>query len=948
MLIYPIKQLINLQLDCVNNKEICGNNYVGGIQGHSKLNSTITTSNNNGDISGNKYVGGIVGCAFGTVNDSNNNATVVGDTNVGGIIGQTNKNTDNNDNFGDILAINGPCGGIVGNVSGNITISNCDNSGYIRCCNTSVLGQIYGAKTVDRTVTESNNTSKGKAGHACFTEYNWTTDKLQCTYSTNCEIEEYKVSKTINAEVVMDVSADGTKVMYTYNFDFKDKFIVNKIDHARADLTVVDNMVTVYSPKQTDSGLVPSQDYVKVYIDGNAHSYTIYYSKVDVWDGISVSTSLSGSGTKEEPYLIQSGADLAYLAKTVREHTIEGTTVDGAKYTVYSGKYFKLTKSIDLNGNYLMVGKYVSNADYSCFAGIFDGNNCSIRGLNITENNDRPGALFAAVSGTINNLSIYGNIDVTNQWNGGLVGILRGGTLDNCTSYVTVSGTKENGGLVGYAAGGVISNCINYGSINSSDGYSGGIVGKTHNTKIENCTNYGAIYGVSYIGGIVGWTTGAITNCANYGTVNATSYPTGGIAGYTESPVSDSNNYGAVSGINEVGGVVGYSRNTITKCNNYGSISATASHGAGIVGNTTSNVTSCINYGDIIVGTWGVAGIAAYADGSTIKDCVNNGDITKSDGQCGGIIGKANGCTVISCTNNGNITVSNGAVGGIIGQHYVVDNIAANYKDIVITSCENNGNITANGSVGGIVGQYYCGSILDSINTGNITGNGALIGGIVGSQAVSTEGTYGTITITECTNEGSVTGGIADEISSTGGIVGRFYKGSITSCENIGAINGVNTTGGIAGLVAWSSGNMATITDCINRGNVNATSWLNGGIAGRLNNTTMTNCHNYGNVKSTGDNCGGIVASVYSSSTVKNCTNSGTITTNSGSGGITYANSGTLENCSNSGNLYVTSATGTYGGVEVAASAAQNQGNGSGENTCSSTGKIYVQGNLVS
>ena len=108
-------------------------------------------------------------------------------------------------------------------------------------------------------------------------------------------------------------------------------------------------------------GLKPSMDFVKGIVDEN-EIVEIYYSQVDVWDKTTISLSLEGMGTKEKPYLIQSGADLAYL---------KNETNFGNEFT---GKYFKLTKSIDVNESNFMMGK---------FSGHFDGNNCSIRGLNI-------------------------------------------------------------------------------------------------------------------------------------------------------------------------------------------------------------------------------------------------------------------------------------------------------------------------------------------------------------------------------------------------------------------------------------------------------------------------------------------------------------------------------------------------------------------------------------
>ena len=60
---------------------------------------------------------------------------------------------------------------------------------------------------------------------------------------------------------------------------------------------------------------------------------------VAVWDGTVAEAFAGGSGTKDDPYLISNGAELAYLLKTVS--TVGGNDTEG--------KYYKLTNSIYLN-----------------------------------------------------------------------------------------------------------------------------------------------------------------------------------------------------------------------------------------------------------------------------------------------------------------------------------------------------------------------------------------------------------------------------------------------------------------------------------------------------------------------------------------------------------------------------------------------------------------------
>ncbi|MDO4544397.1 MAG: hypothetical protein Q4C01_07590 [Clostridia bacterium] len=59
---------------------------------------------------------------------------------------------------------------------------------------------------------------------------------------------------------------------------------------------------------------------------------------IEIWDGTIATGYAGGSGTESDPYLIENGAQLAYLAQQV-----------GAGENYSSGKYFKLTAHIYLN-----------------------------------------------------------------------------------------------------------------------------------------------------------------------------------------------------------------------------------------------------------------------------------------------------------------------------------------------------------------------------------------------------------------------------------------------------------------------------------------------------------------------------------------------------------------------------------------------------------------------
>ena len=305
------------------------------------------------------------------------------------------------------------------------------------------------------------------------------------------------------------------------------------------------------------SGLVPEYDYLILSVKHGELERTVHYSECDVWDGKTVSSSLKGSGTEEDPFIIESGADLAYIANTVN-----GAAAETANF---KGQYFKMTKSIDLNGNSLMIGSYSAN---KAFHGYFDGNNCIIKGINASQ------SLFGILKdGYIANLSVSGNVTTTEKKGvAGLASYISNATVENVTSFVNVTGVQQVAGIVGWLENSAASSII-------------------------NCTNYGSIKATSYqIGGIAGFAKGNIIGCVNFGDVSSTaSGYVGGIGGSTKDAKgtrSDCVNYGNISGTSYVGGAFGLINKPTTDCYSYGKVTA----GGIVVDDVVGGGESYLNY----------------------------------------------------------------------------------------------------------------------------------------------------------------------------------------------------------------------------------------------------------------------------------------------------------------------------------------------------------------
>ncbi len=297
------------------------------------------------------------------------------------------------------------------------------------------------------------------------------------------------------------------------------------------------------------SGLTAEYEYAMISVKHDELEKTVYYSEIDVWDGASVSESLLGSGTEEDPYLIQSAADLAYIAKVVNDAEANATN--------FKGKYFKMTKSIDLGGKALMIGSFSAS---KAFHGYFDGNHCAIKGINGTQ------SLFGMLKdGYIKNLSVYGKVTTTEKKGvAGLVSYISGSTVENVTNYVDVTGVQQVAGVVGWlenSATSSIIGCVNYGTVKATSYQIGGIAGFAKG-NISGCVNFGDVSssGSGYVGGIGGAAKdakGSRSDCVNYGNVSGTDY-VGGVFGQITSNTTDCYSYGrATSGGKNVGEVVG-------------------------------------------------------------------------------------------------------------------------------------------------------------------------------------------------------------------------------------------------------------------------------------------------------------------------------------------------------------------------------------------------------
>lgn len=353
-------------------------------------------------------------------------------------------------------------------------------------------------------------------------------------------------------------------------------------------------------------------------------------------------TTLSGTGTQTDPYMITCGDDLDW----VREQVAGGNP--------FAGSYFKFKNDVTLPEPWHPIGctkdgttNIDSGRNLNPFSGIIDGDNYT---LTVPEGSEP--LLGYVRDATVQNLNIYGKqingYGLVNNFEGvGLQGsaiaidhcTLKSGTQTLKSGFLGANITSNHyaGTSAGFTA--TIRNCtvekdVIIGYTGTYDRI-GSIAGRFQGT-IENCVSYATVQGTGCVGGLVGAQDQAMGQCAVYnssfhGTVTGSGSYVGGIVG------SGYNDFGEASAPN--GG-----RPTIQGCSSDGTVVGASCVG-GILGGdqyvaqTWDNVISYVT-GNTFTGTVSgsnyVGGIIGYYNSLNRYDNVSGNTYAKG---CGAELG---------------------------------------------------------------------------------------------------------------------------------------------------------------------------------------------------------------------------------------------------------------------------------------------------------------------
>lgn len=704
----------------------------------------------------------------------------------------------------------------------------------------SIGASVYGVKTIEKL---------GNTGHLHIDPFmgntieevllNGKSDLI--TYNNSTKTWEYECGTEDTIEVITSLTLHQTITVQNYIVDPVTGIASPDGEPKEVNPILSDDGYSYTVYPEDKEGYVVDKEYFKSVRDSEHDSVNFYYSKESKYEiGTVASASLSGAGTKTNPYLITNVADWLCFKTTY-----------GASTKANKDKYFKMTRSIDLSG--AAVADFMFGKSGVEFAGKFDGSNVRVTyGINNTVVRQ---SLIYNINGEFANLSLYGK-NHSSTGTASLSSYMNpSAVINNISSYMDIEhqGGNAAGGLVGDVWGGKLMNSSFYGTVTDFDGNknkTAGLVGviEKDGGLLEECFNFGTVKGNLYVAGIAPFVNNEITfslkNVYNFGSVIQTG------AGNTSGIISQVNlNYVALDG-----------------CYNFGSI------------------TNLDNESDL------KAGISDYLIASNteskniVKNCINFADIAsknnKNMGGCFCYVRRSAGVTakveLIGCKNYGDVTtkINSGdtPVAGVLGSTYVLSGAATDeQKASLIAShvdfidCENYGYIDGTQRSGGVAGWTFTSDMTNCVNCGNLgTRNGAVSkewnGGIVGTS-YNNASKSSVLSVYDCRNFGNI------KVSTTaaGGITGSPSGNStfiIDGCINFGDVtSGTTYAGGIVGQISVSIV-AATVKSCSNYGTITGTDYV-AGITGNVKSAEWTcdnNFYNYGEIVCGGTHFGELFA----------------------------------------------------------------------------------------
>lgn len=447
---------------CLNYGDIEGSNYVGGISGYNTTDNCCFT----GVVSGQKYVAGISG-ANSSVYDTKYsyvNANVIGNDNVGGcsINGSSSANL-----FvaGAIIAKKGDVQRI-----GGKNIYNC----------TAFVNAIVAAKGEKPATLDGTNIGATMLKmKTTYTGKGWDFDNTWAIQEG--ESFPYLQWQTAPPTITSEVKAGATSIS---GKSIEDTTAYVRVGDKIYSTAVSDGSWTIAVPALLAGELVAA------YTKSEDKEYSNW---------VMTTVAYPGSGTESDPYLVSTVKDLQNMG-------------DG---------YYRLTNDIEITDDWQPLEHLTANAL------TFDGNGHTISGLRFAadESFEDAGLFGLGYNTSIKNLKVTMAENTTatgSETTGTLVGLSTNAKIEQVAVCGQNSSDACAGGLIGLMKNGTVSQCKTSGTVSSAKGEAGGIIGQMDASgSISDSYSDATVNGSTYAAGIVAYNYGSVARCYSSGAIEA-------------------------------------------------------------------------------------------------------------------------------------------------------------------------------------------------------------------------------------------------------------------------------------------------------------------------------------------------------------------------------------------------------------------------------------------
>ena len=313
--------------------------------------------------------------------------------------------------------------------------------------------------------------------------------------------KEFKVIHILDKEEIEEV--EKTQANETVEIDAEEGTVklqeIDEIELGENKIGFKTESLSEFVLLEREEGGIISEENIEEPIESETASNQLIMTMalstdVTAWDGSVASSFAWGEGTEERPYLISTGAELAFLGQKVR---------NGEDY---EGIYFQLANDIDLGGReWTPIG-----TSQNSFRGIFDGAGHTIANATIN--------VSSLPNRTYESYGIFASIG-----GGNTRSIIRNVELSSITIQITASGntgTIDEGGLFGGGSVDQDNEGLHIGTLSGSMYRNASVTNVIVNNSVIQDTNVINIVDSPFqfsVGGVVGYVGNTYNNNNNPG-----------------------------------------------------------------------------------------------------------------------------------------------------------------------------------------------------------------------------------------------------------------------------------------------------------------------------------------------------------------------------------------------------------------------------------------------